>query len=102
MSHSSEHTGGTTKLFMMVWISLLVMTIIEVYLAYIHLAPGLMISILMALSLAKAALIIAYFMHLKFEKMSLILTLIPMWVMVTCLFFIFFPDSFRLLEFRIP
>ena len=102
MSHSSEHAGSTTKLFMIVWIGLLVMTIVEVYLAYIQLPVGLMISILMALSIVKATLIIAYFMHLRFEKMSLILTLIPMWVLVTCLFFIFFPDSFRLLELRFP
>jgi hypothetical protein len=41
-------------------------------------------------------------MHLRFERLSLVLTLIPMWVVVTSLLLVFFPDSFRLLEFRFP
>src|SRR2546428_9850070 len=35
---------------------------------------------LLGLSIIKAALIIAYFMHLKFERLSLFLTLFPMLV----------------------
>jgi hypothetical protein len=38
----------------------------------------------------------AYFMHLKFERMSLILTLIPALVILICLMFISFPDSVRI------
>jgi cytochrome c oxidase subunit IV len=34
-------------------------------------------------------------MHLKFERMSLVLTLIPTLVVCICLLFIVFPDSFR-------
>jgi cytochrome c oxidase subunit 4 len=55
----------------------------------------LMLTILLGLSIIKAALIIAYFMHLKFERLSLILTLVPMLVICICLLFVFFPDSFR-------
>ena len=47
-----------------------------------------------------AALIIAYFMHLKFERLSLILTIIPMLVVCICLLFVFFPDSFRSSDLR--
>ena len=49
----------------------------------------------MGLSLVKAAMIVAYFMHLKFERMSLVLTLVPTVVICICLLFIVFPDSFR-------
>ena len=49
----------------------------------------------MGLSIIKAALIVAYFMHLKFERLSLILTIVPMLVVCICLLFVFFPDSFR-------
>ena len=97
-----EHAEGTTKLYMGVWAVLLVLTGIEVYLGYIHLPVALMLSLLMGLSLIKAGMIIAYFMHLRFERTSLILTLLPMWIIVTCLLFVFFPDSFRALNLRFP
>ena len=94
------HFEGTTKLFLSVLGFLLLLTAIEVYLAYMHVPLALMLTILIGLSLIKAALILAYFMHLRYERMSLIYTLIPMLVICICLFFIFFPDSFRLLGLR--
>ena len=36
-----------------------------------------MLTVLVGLSVIKAAMIIAYFMHLKFERFSLFLTLFP-------------------------
>jgi cytochrome c oxidase subunit 4 len=96
------HAEGGTRLYLGVWAALLGMTVVEVLLAYIQLAVTPMLIILMGLSLIKAALIVAYFMHLRFERASLIWTLVPMWVLVTCLLFVFFPDSFRLLELRWP
>jgi cytochrome c oxidase subunit IV len=56
--------------------------------------------VLMALSIVKAGLIMAYFMHLRFEKPVLVWTLIPSLVVVISLLFVFFPDSLRLLELR--
>jgi cytochrome c oxidase subunit 4 len=96
------HAEGSNRLFLSVWAVLLLLTGVEVYLGYIHLSVGLMLVLLMGLSLVKAGLIIAYFMHLRFERFSLVLTLIPMWVIVTLLLLMFFPDSFRLLELRFP
>jgi cytochrome c oxidase subunit 4 len=90
-----EHFAGSNKLFISVWIWLLVLTGIEVYLGYIHLDLRLMLTILIGLSVVKAALIVAYFMHLRFERLSLVLTLIPMLVVCICLLLVFFPDSFR-------
>jgi signal transduction histidine kinase len=54
----------------------------------------------LGLSIVKAALIMAYFMHLRFEKTSLVLTLVPALVIVISLLGIFFPDSLRLLHMR--
>jgi len=59
-----------------------------------------MLIILMGASIIKAALIVAYFMHLKFERLSLILTIVPTIVVLLCLFSILFPDSFRLHNMR--
>src|SRR6478672_4896540 len=90
-----EHFAGSNKLFLSIWVWLLLLTAFEVFLGYIHLNVVLMLVILMGASLIKAALIIAYFMHLRFERLNLILTIIPAVVVCICLLLIFFPDSFR-------
>ena len=95
-----EHVGGTTVSFLYVWVALLVMTGIEVFLAYEQLPTLIMLTALLGLSVIKAALIIAYFMHLKFEKLSLFLTLFPMLVLCILLMMIFMPDSIRSLMMR--
>ena len=100
-SEAVEHVGGTTKSFLVVWVALLVMTAVEVLLAYEQVPTFIMLTALLGLSIVKAALIIAYFMHLKFEKLSLFLTLFPMLVLCIILMFIFMPDSMRSLSMRV-
>lgn len=100
-AHAATHAQPTTKTFLTVWIGLVALTGIEVYLAYIHLEPGLMLVLLLGLSVAKAALIMSYFMHLRYEKLSLVLWLIPALVVCICLMGIFFPDSIRAFQMRI-
>jgi cytochrome c oxidase subunit 4 len=94
-AHAEEHFAGSNRLFISIWIWLVVLTLIEIFLAYKPMGIVMMLTILLGLSIIKAALIIAYFMHLKFERLSLILTLVPMLVVCICLLFVFFPDSFR-------
>jgi cytochrome c oxidase subunit IV len=94
-AHAEEHFAGSNKLFISIWIWLVVLTLIEIFLAYKTMSTAIMLTILLGLSIIKAALIVAYFMHLKFERLSLILTLVPMLVVCICLLFVFFPDSFR-------
>ena len=89
------HFAGTNRLFMSIWFWLLLLTGIEIFLGYKPMSLHLMLTILLGLSIIKAALIVAYFMHLKFERVSLILTVVPMLVVCICLLFVFFPDSFR-------
>lgn len=90
-----EHFAGSNKLFTSIWVWLLLLTLIEIILAYRPMEIHYMLTILLGLSIIKAALIVAYFMHLKFERLSLILTIVPMLVICICLLFVFFPDSFR-------
>jgi cytochrome c oxidase subunit IV len=90
-----EHFAGSNKLFTSIWIWLVVLTVVEIILAYRPMAIHIMLTILLGLSIIKAALIVAYFMHLKFERLSLILSIVPMLVVCICLLFVFFPDSFR-------
>ncbi len=96
MSTSAEqHFAGTNKLFTSIWTWLLLLTGIEIFLGYKPMPLHFMVTILLGLSIMKAALIVAYFMHLKFERLSLILTVVPMLIVCICLFFVFFPDSSR-------
>jgi len=93
--------GATTKSFITVWFALLFMTAIEVVLAYLQPPVIVFLTALVGLSVIKAALIIAYFMHLKFEKLSLFLTLFPMLILcIILMLLIFMPDSNRLMMMR--
>jgi cytochrome c oxidase subunit 4 len=82
-AHVEEHFAGTNKLFISIWVWLVVLTLVEIFLAYKPMSIFLMLVVLLGLSIIKAALIVAYFMHLKFERLSLILTLIP--ALVVCI-----------------
>jgi len=93
---ATGHTAVTTKVFVWVWSFLLLLTFVEVFFAYRKMSLELMIVILLGLSVMKSALIMAYFMHLKFERLSLVMTLIPALVILICLMFISFPDSLRI------
>ncbi len=93
--HAEEHFAGSNKLFTSIWVWLVVLTLVEIFLAYKPMPIHIMLVILLGLSIIKAALIVAYFMHLRFERLSLILTIVPMLVVCIILLFAFFPDSFR-------
>jgi len=102
MSSSTEHAHpeGSTRVFLIVWFWLLALTGVEVFLGYKQLELKLMLVLLMGLSIVKAALIIAYFMHLKFEKLSLFLTLFPMLIFCIVLMLIFLGDATRIPHMR--
>ena len=99
-AETDEHFAGSNKLFISIWIWLLLLTGFEVFLGYIQLPVIYMLVILMGASIIKAALIVAYFMHLRFERLNLILTIVPALVVCICLLMVFFPDSFRSKELR--
>jgi cytochrome c oxidase subunit 4 len=98
---SESHAAGSTRLFAFVWLWLVAITGFEVFLAYLRLRPELMLSLLVVLSMVKAALIVSYFMHLKYEKLSLALLLVPATPFCICMIVIFFmPDALRAMQLR--
>jgi cytochrome c oxidase subunit 4 len=102
--NTGSHQAGSTGLFVSVWLWLAAITGLEVFLGYEtdHFRPAVMLALLVVLSLVKAALIVAYFMHLRYEKLSLTLVLIPSTIFCICMIIIFFmPDGWRLLQSRI-
>ena len=99
MHDVAKHDDSKGQYFW-VWGALLVLTAIEVVLGYRQIfAPVRMLEVLLVLSVIKSALIIGYFMHLKFE------TKIMRWMLVlsvtTCfiiMYFFFFPDADRIIK----
>lgn len=92
---SNGHSDMTTPTYLYVWTALVVLTLVEIFFAYRHMTLVMMLVILLGLSIMKSALIMAYFMHLKFERLSLTLTIVPALVILLCLMLISFPDSLR-------
>jgi cytochrome c oxidase subunit 4 len=84
--------------FLWVWAALLIMTGIEVYLSYQNMDLIRMLCILMGLSVVKAALIIAYFMHMKFEISPMKWVTMSSLVFCLAMMLVFLPDAFRILH----
>src|ERR1700735_1800019 len=98
MQDAATHDDSKGQYFW-VWGALLVLTAIEVVLGYRQVVePGRMLEVLLILSIIKSALIIGYFMHLKFEKSlmrwMLVLSVTACFVIM---YFFFFPDASRVL-----
>jgi len=101
-AHAEEaHAGASVGTNIAIWVGLVAITFLEVFLAYEELQPSVMLSILVVLSVVKAAMIMSFFMHLKYEKFALVLWLVPAMIFCICMMFIFFfPEAFRLLQMR--
>jgi cytochrome c oxidase subunit 4 len=84
--------------FLKVWFVLLALTAVEIFLAYEELPLHIMLILLMGISLIKAAMIVAYFMHLRYERSSLAWTLLPAMIFVLVMMCVFFPDSLRVVR----
>jgi len=93
-----QHQHHTIGQFFWVWGALLVITAIEVYLTYQNLPPVRMLTILMGLSVIKAALIIGYFMHMKFEMSRMKWLTMCSLTVCLALMMIFFPDALRIIS----
>lgn len=96
------YTDAHLPLFNKIWIGLLVLTAIEVVLAYVQIAGLLvMLAILLLLSLVKAGMIMSTFMHLQFDnKLLALIVVIPAVACILIMCGYFFPDSFRLVDLR--
>ena len=90
-----EHKVGQ---FFWVWGALLGLTVIEIYLGYQNMQPLRMLFILLGLSIIKSALIILYFMHMKFETRSMRYVLMTALIVCLCLMSVFFADAARIID----
>lgn len=83
------------KKYLLVWALLLVLTAVEVALAYLHTPLAIMLALLLGLSFAKAGSIVAWFMHLAEEHRTLAWTLMPAFFFIALLLLGFLPDAVR-------
>jgi cytochrome c oxidase subunit 4 len=81
--------------FIRVWIFLLVLTAVEVALAYVRASPAVMLAALLGLSILKAVYIVAWFMHMKFEKRLLRRALFPPLILMILALLALLPDAAR-------
>ena len=78
-----------------IWIALAVLTILTVWVSEFDLA---MLTVTVALTIAtvKALLVLAYFMHLKFDsKILIIMVIVTMIIFLSMIIFTFFDYLFR-------
>ena len=95
---AATHDEGKSQYFW-VWGVLLLLTAVEVVLAYKQVFhPVQMLEALMVLSIIKSALIIGWFMHLKYEIAAMKWVLMIAVCACLCLMCIFFADADRILK----
>ena len=95
---AAVHDEGKGQYFW-VWGALLVLTAAEVALAYNQVfQPVRMLEALMILSVIKSALIIGWFMHLKYEVAAMKWVMMASVTICLCLMCVFFADAFRIVH----
>ena len=89
-AHAVPHSN---RQYFVTWGWLLVMTLLALGMGYAPLPEGLRAFLLVCITLAKIILIASIFMHLKFEKMNLVMLTFSPLVLALILFFITFGES---------
>ncbi len=87
------HAEGGYRIYWRTWLWLLVITLLEVGAASTGLSRPLMIGVLVLLSVMKGALIMAYFMHLRFERLHFVYAVLSPLIFVLILLAGVAPDA---------
>ena len=93
----SAHEPGM-KLYVMIWIGLLVIVGVEVALTYAGLPAGTLLAALLALASLEAGLGVMYFMHLRYERRILFWSLIPGLIFVLLMLNHLWRDAARMIS----
>jgi caa(3)-type oxidase subunit IV len=93
MAHEEGFHHTSNKQYFTTWCWLLVMTLLALGVGYTHMPEALKGFLLVAISLLKIYLIASIFMHLKFERMNLVLLTFSPLILSMILFFATFGES---------
>src|SRR5215469_886544 len=94
MTEHHEQHGISYKLYFMTWVWLLVLTALALGLGYTNINEKLKAFLLVCTTLAKILVIAAIFMHLRYERINLILITFAPLVLAVILFSFTFPETF--------
>ena len=92
-AHTETHHPTGYRQYFITWAWLLVMTLLALGIGYAPVSEGLRGFLLVCITLAKIVLIASIFMHLRFEKLNLVLLTFSPLVLALILFFITFGES---------
>jgi cytochrome c oxidase subunit IV len=98
MAAMKSTDGPGMKMYVMVWLGLLLIAGVEVGLTYAHLPGGTLLAALLSLAILQAGLGIMFFMHLGYERPNLFWSLIPSLIFVLVLMNHFWRDAQRLVS----
>ncbi len=93
MAHDAHEHTVSFKIYYWVWFWLLILTLLALGLGYAPMPEGLKALLLVSITLGKIGLIAAFFMHLKFEKLNLIMITFTPLILAVILFFFTFPET---------
>ena len=100
---AQDTSGVGSSPYWRIWFVLLVLTLVMVFIDQSPLTRNLLVLVLVGVMLVKVSLIAGYFMHLRFEKLNLILVvLVGLLITGLLLFALIAPDGMRILDLSRP
>jgi cytochrome c oxidase subunit IV len=102
MTMTEAGTEPRMKVYVGVWLGMIVIVAIEAALAYAHVSSGILLASLLVLAFLEAAIALRYFMHLKYEVPMLFWTLIPGLLLAFIMMNQFWADAARMTALRFP
>jgi cytochrome c oxidase subunit IV len=100
MAATQAGQGPGMRVYLVVWVGLILIVGVEVLLTYAHLSTTALLAGLLGLAIIEAGVALAWFMHLKYERRILFWCLIPALVFVLLMMNQFWSDALRLLSLR--
>jgi cytochrome c oxidase subunit IV len=95
----AEKTSGGLTTYLVVYVCILAIAGLQVLLAYQHTEGMQLLARMLGLAVIQAALGV-FFMHMRQERRSLVLALIPVTIFVLLMMNMIWSDSYRLLHMR--
>lgn len=96
---TDRHPTGRYMLYWIVWGVLLALTLVMMVIGSVTIPKALLLGILLVAMLVKASLIGGYFMHLRFERLSLVISVAAGLLLTGALLFLLIaPDGVRVLH----
>jgi caa(3)-type oxidase subunit IV len=96
MADTDAVSAPGMRMYLVIWVGLLLIVAVEVALTYAGLPAGTLLAALLALAFVEAGLGVMYFMHLKYERRLLFWALIPALVFVLVMLNHLWRDAHRM------